>query len=169
MVGVDQRFDQRGAAMSVDDDLQVRLRDILESMLAEQGIELVELACRPHRGQHLVRLLIDKAGGVTIAQCARVNQMIGQALDAARAIEGSYTLEVSSPGLDRPLASQRDFARALGEELDVILSVEDGKTKELNGILLAVRDDAIVLKMTAGNVTIPLTQILVAKKAIHWS
>ena len=152
----------------MDDARLADIQHLVEPILADREIELVELTCRPQGRQVLLRFLVDKVGGVTIQQCAKVNQLIGQALEAADLIEGRYTIEVSSPGLDRPLVSQRDFERALGEELAVEINLEGGRTKELDGMLLAVQREAIVLKMTSGNVTIPLIQIRAAKKAIRW-
>ena len=148
--------------------LVAQLQALVEPILSEHEMELVELTCRPQGRQQLVRLLVDKVGGVTIRQCARVNQLIGQALESANLIEASYMIEVSSPGLDRPLASKRDFERAIGEDVVVDLSVGDGRSKELQGMLLAVQHDAIVLKTPAGNVTAPFNDIRVAKKAIRW-
>jgi ribosome maturation factor RimP len=78
-------------------------------------------------------------------------------------------VEVSSPGLDRPLVSQRDFERAIGDDLVVYLRLEEGKSRQLNGMLLAVQPEAIVLKMPTGNVTLPIHAIQSAKKAIRFS
>ena len=144
------------------------IRALVEPILAEREMELVELTVRPQGRQQLIRLLVDRVGGVTIQQCAKVNQHIGMALEEANVVEGSYTVEVSSPGLDRPLVSMRDFERAVGE--DVVLQVvsSDGKLRESRGMLLAVQPDAIVLQMVAGNVTIPLSTIKEANKAIRW-
>jgi ribosome maturation factor RimP len=150
------------------ESLLTEIQTLAEPILAEREMELVELTCRPQGRQQVVRLLVDKVGGVTIRQCAQVNQRLSDALEAANLIEGSYTVEVSSPGLDRPLVTRRDFERALGEELDVVLRADEGRTKELEGMLLAVQPEAVVLKTAAGNVTIPLAQIQRAKKAIRW-
>ena len=152
----------------MDDPRLAAIQALIEPILADDSFELVELTARPHGRQLLVRLLVDKVGGVTIAQCARVNQLIGQALDAASLIEESYTIEVSSPGLDRPLVSKRDFERAVGEELVVDLTSEEARFRELQGMLLAVGQEAIVLKTSSGNITVPLAQIRTAKKALRW-
>ena len=152
----------------MDELLVAQLQTLVEPILAERGMELVELTCRPQGRQQLVRLLVDKVGGVTIQQCARVNQLIGQALESANLIEASYMIEVSSPGLDRPLANKRDFERAIGEDVVVDLSIGDGRSKELRGMLLAVQHEAIVLKTPAGNVTAPFAEIRAAKKAVRW-
>ena len=151
------------------DDLRLpAIEALIEPILTDRGMELVELTCRPQGRQRLLRLLVDKVGGVTIQQCARVNQLLGEALEAANLIEESYLIEVSSPGLDRPLATKRDFERALGEELHVVFSLEDGRLRELEGMLLAVQLEAIVLKTVSGNVVMPLAQVRTAKKALKW-
>lgn len=152
----------------MDDALKTQIQALAEPVLAEREMELVELTLRPQGQQQVIRLLVDKVGGVTIQQCAKVNRQLGMALEAANLIEGSYAIEVSSPGLDRPLVSTRDFERAVGEDLVVQILSAEGKLWESQGMLLAVQPDAIVLQMTAGNVTIPLSTIKAAKKAIQW-
>ena len=148
--------------------LVTQLQTFVEPILADHGMELVELTCHPQGRQQVVRLLVDKVGGVTIQQCARVNQSIGRALESANLIEASYTIEVSSPGLDRPLASKRDFERAIGEDVVVDLSIGEGRSKELRGMLLAVQHEAVVLKTPSGNMTVPFVEIRAAKKALRW-
>ena len=152
----------------MDEAKAAQIRALVEPILADREMELVELSVRPQGRQQLIRLLVDRVGGVTIQQCAKVNTLVGEALEAANLIEGSYLVEVSSPGLDRPLASKRDFERALGEELLVQTASADGHIRELAGMLLAVQHEAIVLQMTAGNMTVPFAEIRSAKKAIKW-
>ena len=148
--------------------LVTQLQTLVEPILADHGMELVELTCHPQGRQQVVRLLVDKVGGVTIQQCARVNQSISRALESANLIEASYTIEVSSPGLDRPLASKRDFERAIGEDVVVDFSIGEGRSKELRGMLLAVQHEAVVLKTPSGNMTVPFVEIRAAKKALRW-
>lgn len=131
-------------------------------------MELVEFACRPHGRQLHVRVLVDRVGGVTIQQCARVNRVIGEALEAAHLIGERDTIEVSSPGLDRPLVSARDYERAIGEEVRLELHIEQGRPQTATGMVLAVQPEAIVLKTSGGNVTVPLAHIRLAQKAIRW-
>jgi len=154
--------------MSLNETPVNRIRALVEPILADRRMELVELTSRPQGRQLHIRLLVDRVGGVTIQQCAQANQLIAQALEAANVIETSYTLEVSSPGVDRPLVSQRDFARALGEEVRVNRTAPDGRMQELQGMLLAVRPEAIVLKTASGNLTLPFAEIRMAKKALRW-
>lgn len=152
----------------MDDALTAQLHALVEPILADCEMELVELTCRPHSGGQLVRLLVDKVGGVTIQQCAKANQRIGEALEIANLIDGRYTIEVSSPGLDRPLVSRRDFERAIGEDVQIHMLVDEQRVKSLEGMLLAVQPEAIVLNMVSGNVTVPMAQIRLAKKVVRW-
>ena len=152
----------------MDDPRLPAIRALVEPMLAERQVELVELTCRPQGGHLLIRLLVDRVGGVTIQQCAQLNQLIGWQMEERDLIEGRYTIEVSSPGLDRPLASRRDFERALGEEVHVTLNTGNGRFQEMQGVLLAVQPEAIVLKTDEGTVTVACSQIQFAKKALRW-
>ena len=151
------------------DDTQVsQIQALAEPILSERGMELVELTCRPQGGQLHVRLLVDRIGGVTIQQCAQVNQRLAAAMETGQVIEGGYTIEVSSPGLDRPLVTPRDFQRAIGEELRLDVATPEGRTKEVGGMLLAVQPDAVVIKTADGNMTVLLSLVRTAKKALRW-
>lgn len=152
----------------MDEARVTQIQGVVESILAEHQVELVELTCHPQGGGFHVRLLVDQPGGVTLHQCAKMNQLVGEALERANLLEGSYTVEVSSPGLDRPLRSRRDFERALGEDVQVNVHAEPGRIRELRGMLLAVQLEAVVLKTSAGNITVPLAQVQGAKKVLRW-
>jgi ribosome maturation factor RimP len=154
--------------MVMDDSRVAAVRSLVEPLAAEQDVEVVELSCRPQGRQVLVRLLVDKIGGITLAQCAQLNRRISEALEAADLIQESYTVEVSSPGLDRPLTTKRDYERTVGEEVWLDVRIGEGRFRETRGILLAIREDAVVLKTMAGNVTIPFADIRLAKKAVRW-
>ena len=152
----------------MDETRLTAIQALIEPVVAEQEVELVELTCRPQGRQVLVRLLVDKPGGITIARCGRINQRVSAALETANLIEESYTVEVSSPGLDRPLAAKRDFERAIGEEVWLDVRIGEGRFRETRGVVLAVQPEAVVLKTHAGNVTIPFSEIRIAKKALKW-
>ena len=143
-----------------------QIRALVEPILGERELELVELTVQPRGRQSLIRLLVDQVGGVTLQACAWANQQIGAALEAQSLFEGSYTVEVSSPGLDRPLATKRDFERALGEDLVLQVLGPEGTVRPVDGRLLAVQEQAVVLQQLAGNITIPFAEIRSARKAI---
>ena len=153
----------------MDDALRDDIRRVAGPILDAEGAELVELILHRHGAQALIRLLVDKVGGVTIQLCSRLNRLVGQALDEANLMDTRYTLEVSSPGLDRPLVSKRDFERAIGEELELEVRDETQSIRLVKGTLLSVQDEAVVITTRAGNVTIPSAQIQRAKKAIRLS
>jgi len=145
------------------------IRRLAEPILTSRQAELVELTSH-RQGRHLLlRLLVDKVGGITIRDCAVLNEQISQALDGAGWLTERYTLEVSSPGLDRPLASKRDFERALGEAVELEFKETFRGRKGMTGAILAVQEAALVLHTEEGNVTIPLEQVQWARKVIRWS
>ena len=148
------------------------IQEVAMSILGSYSMELVECAAHRAGRQWLIKLLVDKIGGVNIHECARANRAIGEALEAANVFSEPYTLEVSSPGLDRPLKSPRDFERAIGEEVHVQLrqplAVGAVSLTHVKGSVLAVQPEAVVFTTPAGNVTVPLTSIQMAKKTIRW-
>ena len=148
------------------------IEQVATPVLAERAMELVECAAHRRGSQWLLRFLVDKVGGVTIHDCARANRAVGEALEAANVFSEPYTLEVSSPGLDRPLVSRRDFERAIGEALTVQLRepLQTGAATvfQVQGSVLAVQPEAVVFTTAAGNVTVPLASIQTAKKTIRW-
>jgi ribosome maturation factor RimP len=91
----------------------------LEPLLAKQGFELVEVELGGHGSRTVLRLFVDRNRGVTLDDCALVSQLVGPVLDLRDWIAGSYTLEVSSPGIDRPVRKPRDFERFAGERIAV--------------------------------------------------
>ena len=143
------------------------IRTLAEPILAACAAELVELTQVRHGRQVNLRFLVDKVGGVTVQDCARLNQLISEALDASDLIDASYTLEVSSPGLDRPLVSTRDFERAIGEQVEIELIEDLRGSKQIKGQLLAVQQAAVVVTTRMGNVTVPLANIHRALKTIR--
>ena len=151
------------------DEAQVaRVRQVAEPMLAERQMELVEFTCRPEGRRLHIRLLVDRIGGITIEQCAQVNHALGRLLEPAGMVDDSYTIEVSSPGLDRPLRTKRDFERSVGERIRVVTAEPEGRTQEVVGMVLAVQEQAVVLKIASGTVTVPLTGIRSAARVLRW-
>ena len=112
------------------------------------GAELVDVGVRRAGGRMAVTIVADKAGGITLDDCARVNAHLGLFLDKIGEAEGGffsapYTLEVNSPGLDRPLRSQRDFERAAGEVVRVTYKDSDDKVVSWTGQVREVRDGLV--------------------------
>jgi ribosome maturation factor RimP len=99
-----------------------RLYEIIEPITADHGLELVELQYRQEEHGWVLRIIIYKIGGVSLDDCARVSREAAHVLDVEDVIPYKYHLEVSSPGLDRPLTTPRDFERNLGSKIKLTLA-----------------------------------------------
>ena len=93
------------------DALTDRVKDIIAPILGDNQIELVGITYKKEGSRKVLRILADKAEGITLEECARMNETISEVLDKADFMEDNYILEVSSPGLDRPLKTKADFLR----------------------------------------------------------
>jgi ribosome maturation factor RimP len=139
--------------------LRDRLTVLLAPVVNDLELELWELEYHTQKGGGLLRLYIDRAEGVTIEDCERVSRAVSAVLDADDPIPGQYTLEVSSPGLDRVLRTREHFARFVGELARVeTIAPLDGR-KRFNGRLSKVNTDEIALEVDGRTVTIPLAAI----------
>jgi ribosome maturation factor RimP len=120
------------------------VQDVIDREI--EGIELVVLEEAGNRRQRIVRLFIDHPGGVSHELCSRVSGVVGQALDEADVFEGTYTLEVSSPGLERPLRKRSHFQAQVGKKVYVKARVAIEGAKVWQGTLLEVGETGIVVK-----------------------
>jgi ribosome maturation factor RimP len=118
----------------------------LDPALQQQGYELVEVEYVQQYGMWALRLFIDKTGGVTLDDCQSVSQWVGSLLDVRNFIEGSYTLEVSSPGFDRPVRRAADFERFAGERITVLAQVPVNGRKQFKGELKGFHDGLVVVE-----------------------
>lgn len=142
------------------------IREIIEPVLRDLGFELVEVQLRKERVGLVLRLIIYKDGGIGLEDCSRVSREVGYLLEVDEPISGAYTLEVSSPGLDRPLASARDFERNQGKKVKVVLD-DSGDKKTITGTIQAVEKgeggDVLLMNTEKENFKIDLAKI---KKAL---
>jgi ribosome maturation factor RimP len=105
-----------------DEERTIRLEEAIQPVLKEHGLELVELEWRGRRPRGVLRLFVDKPGGVEVGDCERVSRELGDVLEASALIEDAYDLEVSSPGLDRLLRTDREFRWAMGKQVQCWLA-----------------------------------------------
>jgi len=130
-------------------DLQTLSRS-LATVVESMGYELVGVEFHPHRTNALLRVYIDSASGITLNDCQRVSHQLSGVLEVEDPIEGRYNLEISSPGLERPLFKAEHFVRFAGSEVRIQLrELLDGRRK-LIGRLLGMRDDDVVIIDNAG-------------------
>lgn len=107
---------------------------------------MVDLSISRGRRRSVIRLLVDKPGGITLDECARLNQEIGRLIERENIIQESYVLEVSSPGLDRPMESTRDFQRCLGQLVKIVLRKPLNRQNVWVGVMEAVDKANVVIR-----------------------
>jgi ribosome maturation factor RimP len=155
------------------------LERIAESLLERMGFELVDLERAGHRARPILRLRIDRrdmqpGAGVTVDDCAAVSRALEEVLDARADLLPSYILEVSSPGVERPLRKRRDFERYLGREVSVRgFQPLVGRSKHIVGLLLGIEDsgadERLRLRTADGSeIEIPLGAIAKANLVFRW-
>jgi ribosome maturation factor RimP len=136
-----------------------KVKDLVAPILEEGGIELVDIEFRPKGKRWLLRLYIDKEGGVNIGDCERVSRELGTLLDVEDIIDHPYNLEVSSPGLTRPLKRIDDFVRYKGRLCRIVTKRSlEGRTDFL-GEIGDIREKGVEVKGKSGSVLIPFDAI----------
>jgi ribosome maturation factor RimP len=136
---------ERGVESVVD-----RVQDVISPILWALGLELVEVVCVGQGPRSVVRVLIDKPGGVTVTDCEQAHKALGPALDVADPFPHAYTLEVSSPGLDRPFKRLQDYQRAIGKEVSLKLRQPLNGQWRVIGRLAEADERAVSLIIPAG-------------------
>lgn len=148
-------------------DLRRRLLDSLEPRLAEDEVELVDVQIQVKGRRRTVCLLVDQPGGVNIEDCARISRRLEDILDAQELIPFRYVLEVSSPGLDRPLRKPHHYERFTGERVQVRMVPEFGDRRQFSGTLAGFVDGFVCVVDESGQETrLPFDRILSARVQI---
>ena len=152
-------------SMRASDDIGPRLAPTVEGL----GYELWGIERSRTAHNQLLRLFIDRPEGISVEDCEVVSAQVADLIEADELIRGSYTLEVSSPGIERPLFTAEQWARFVGEEISVKLRTALEGKRKLIGKLLESRPDAAVLTTEAGPVTVPLNLVERARLVPDWS
>ena len=151
--------------------LRDQLRELLAPVVAGLGYQLWELEYHPRSGGGLLRLYIDSAegssseGSITLDDCERVSHVVSETLDEADPIPSHYTLEVSSPGLDRVLRTREHFERFAGERVKLEMMQPIEGRKRFAGRLLGVGERDITLELESGRISLPIDDIHRARLA----
>jgi len=144
------------------------LRALLAPALAQTGLELHEVQWRSGRGA-LLRLVVDRRGGVDLDDCERASMAASAILDAYDPIEGPYSLEVSSPGAERPIRTEADWGSALGRRVHVRFLSGDAEQVVEGRLVAAGRTLEIEARERRGRsrlVTVPLASVMTARIAV---
>lgn len=139
--------------------MQERLQQLLEPVIENLGYELVLLEYSPSTKNAMLRLYIDAAAGITLDDCERVSKEVSATLDVEDPIRTAYRLEVSSPGLDRPLVKPAHYQRFMGEQAKLQLIAPLNGRRRFIGFIRAVDDNTLKLETEEGLVDIPLADI----------
>lgn len=143
----------------------IKIKEILLPTLNSFGVELVAVEYRPENRGWVLRLYIDREGGITLGDCQRVSEQVGDLLDVEDLIGHEYRLEVSSPGLNRPLVEESDFIKFAGKKARI--STHDplvAGQRNFQGVILGVVDHQVLLEEDSGmRVEIPFGGIAKAR------
>lgn len=140
--------------------IQQRLEDLLGPVVASLGCELWGLEYLP-QGKHraILRIFIDKPEGVGVEDCENVSRQSSSVLDVEDPISGEYVLEVSSPGMDRPLFKLEQFTLSIGEKASVRLRIAFDGRRNFKGLLKGVENDEVVLEADGEEYLLPFELI----------
>ncbi len=136
-----------------------RVADLLEPILDEMGFELVDVEYLSSYGKWVLRLYIDKETGVTIDDCVRVSREIGDLIDVKEMVTHEYTLEVSSPGIDRPLRKEKDFVGAVGKKVKVRMIKPMNGRRSFTGYLKDFENGTLYVEMEDEPVALPWAEV----------
>lgn len=139
----------------MDETMEQRIASLVEPIVREKGLELVNVEYIREGAYWYLRLYIDKDGGVDMDDCSGVSHMVSEMLDEKNPIPQAYMLEVSSPGLERPLKKEADFSRFQGRLVTVHTTSRFQGYKEFSGNLIGLINDEIVLEYEDKRIAIP--------------
>lgn len=132
--------------MSKREQYEQQTEELLLPIIENQGFELVDVEYVKEAGTWYLRAYIDKPGGITVDDCEVVSRAFSDILDEKDYIEDTYIFEVSSPGLGRPLKKEKDFARSIGEEVEIRTYRAIDRQKEFIGILVEYDKDTVTIE-----------------------
>ena len=131
--------------MSKSDIYEASTEELLTPIVEEYGFELVDVEYVKEGGNFYLRAYVDKPGGITVDDCETVSREFSDKLDEADFIDEAYIMEVSSPGLGRPLKKEKDFRRSMGEEVEIRTYRPINREKEFYGILTAYDENSVTI------------------------
>ena len=131
------------------------IAQFIEPVLADMGIELVDVDFFSEQSRRILRIYADRPTGINLDDCAMVSREIGNLLDGKDLLQNRYVLEVSSPGLNRPLKKEKDFLRAVGQKIKVKTAVPLKGSRNFTGVLQSFESGTLQLKLDDTVVLIP--------------
>ena len=154
--------------MSKREIYEQKTEELIMPLIEQHQFELVDVEYVKEGGNWYLRAYIDKPGGITVDDCELVSRALSDLLDEHDFIEDAYILEVSSPGLGRPLKKDKDFARSIGEEVDVKTFRAIQHQKDFTGILKAYDKESVTIELEETEMKFARTDIALIRQAFDF-
>ncbi len=148
-------------------DATTVVRREAEPLAAGAGLDLLDVQVRGSGPRSVVRVVVARNGGVDVAVCRALSVALSQRLAVVDPVAGGYALEVTSPGVDHPLRTQRDFDRVEGRAVRVERRTSDG-TVPVHGTVATAGDEAVEIATPGATVTVPYDEIVTARQVLPW-
>ena len=152
--------------------LPSHVQELADQVATGHGVEVLELALRGQGRGRVLSVILDAEGPVEADVVELVSKDLSRALDQADPVPGSYTLEVSTPGLSRPLHTRRDFRRQRGHEVAIVVAEPpagpEAPTSSIQGMVVDADDAAVVLEVDGEQVRVPLSEVVRGKVVLPW-
>jgi len=150
--------------------MKAQLEKIIEEVFADENVDLVDVIVRGSSRNRVIQVYVDRQGGVLLADCVALSRKLAahiEPIEADLKLQ-AYRLEVSSPGVDRPLMNKRDFERNLNRRVKMRWS-DEGQVKTVEGRIVVAEEDAVVLEMKKDQLSVAYSQIEKATIQIEWT
>jgi ribosome maturation factor RimP len=148
--------------------LPSHVQELADRVATGHGVEVLELTLRGQGRGRVLSVVLDAEEPVEADIVELVSKDLSRELDQADPVAGSYTLEVSTPGLSRPLKSARDFRRQRGHEVSVVRSERERETSSIQGVVVDADAQALVLEVDGNQVKVPLSEVVMGKVVLPW-
>lgn len=156
---------------TTEHDLAGRITELAAQQAEQLDVELVDVEVRGASGSRVVRLIADAEGGLDVDHIAALSRQVGDLLDAEELVAGRYTLEVTSPGVGRPLRTPRDFQRNLDRDVRIVRgreAIDRGEKGEVVGRLVEASEDRLRLAVDGDDLVVPFADVDHAKVVLPW-
>ncbi|WP_018250157.1 ribosome maturation factor RimP [Orenia marismortui] len=144
------------------------VEELAKPIIEEKGLELVDVEYKKEGENWVLRVFIDQEDGVSLENCQEISRMLSEQLDIDDPIANSYLLEVSSPGIDRPLKTEKDYKRFSGRLIDISTYAPINGQRKLTGELLGLKDDNIEIRIDGDEILVPLDKVSQTRLAIEF-
>ncbi len=143
------------------------IRNLFENEIEEMGFDFVDMAIVLSGKSCDIRLFVDREGGITIDECREVSRAISDLIFSRDLLSQDYSLQVSSPGIDRPLKNEKDFRRNKGRKIELEYR-DESEIKKVSGSILSVDEFVHLTGKSEGDISIPLSSVVKGKIVLQW-